>query len=432
MATTYEAISTTDLSGLSTITIGSIPATYTDLRVVITGSIATGTQNLQLQINGDTGANYGRTFMGANGSGYDTDKESNYTYITCDRYAYMSTNNNNFILDFNSYANSAYKSILIRGSNGATGISIVTAVWKSTAAITSLTFFPTGSTWTSGSSVTIYGIASTSALATTKATGGDIITTYNGYTYHAFLSSGTFTPSQALTADYLVVAGGGSGGNFGGAGGGAGGLLAVTSQSISTAQTVTIGAGGAGVVPSTFRGNSGSNSVFGSSTATGGGGGGSTPDSGNGRAGGSGGGAGGGAGGPGTGVGGTGVSGQGFAGGNAAGAGGSGGSGGGGAGAVGANGTSSETGGNGGNGSNAYSTWASATGTGANSGYYAGGGGGGTGTGVGGGSGGLGGGTGGHSGTDATPNTGGGGGGRWNSGTSSAGGSGLVIVRYAV
>jgi hypothetical protein len=62
-----------------------------------------------------------------------------------------------------------------------------------------------------------------------KATGGTVVV-YDGYYYHSFTSSGTFTPLQNITCDILIVAGGGSGGfGNGGGGGGAGGLLAFTS-----------------------------------------------------------------------------------------------------------------------------------------------------------------------------------------------------------
>jgi hypothetical protein len=445
-ASTYVKLASTTLTATtSTITFSNIPQGYTDLRLVICGNQYTSASygGYSLRYNSDSGSNYSSVGMYSNTTQGTTpisnsNNASSATSVGLGTMVDFTAGSNTWVshtaVDIMSYSNTtAYKTCLLSNSMIQSGdYSYVfrgVSTWRSTGAITALSFHAiTDPPFNVGLTVNIYGVK---AALVPKATGGDIVVQDGTYWYHAFRTTGAFVPRQALTADVLVVAGGGSGGNFGGAGGGAGGLLALTSQSISTAQTVTIGAGGAGVTPAGFRGNSGSDSVFGSNTATGGGGGGSTPDSGNGRAGGSGGGAGGGAGGPGTGTGGTGVSGQGFAGGNAAGGGGSGGSGGGGAGAVGANGTSSETGGNGGIGSNAYSTWATATSTGAN-GYYAGGGGGATGTGIGGGSGGLGGGTGGHSGTNATANTGGGGGARWNSGTSSAGGSGLVIVRYAI
>jgi hypothetical protein len=429
-APTYVKIASQTLtSTAASITFSNIPQGYTDL-VLVMNYFSTASEWPMIQFNSDTATNYSFTEMYGNGSSPASVRQSSVSGIWVGYGAYSpagSTNPGTIIINIKNYANATtYKTTLSR-SNSTNGVEATVGLWRSTSAINTIVLkHQTATTYMAGSTFTLYGIK---AAFVPKATGGDVIVQDGSYWYHAFRTTGAFVPRQALTADVLVIAGGGSGGNFGGAGGGAGGLLALTSQSISTAQTVTIGAGGAGVVPSGRQGNSGSNSVFGSSTATGGGGGGA--ESSNGKNGGSGGGAGGGAGGPGTGTGGTGVSGQGFRGGNGSGAGDSGGAGGGGAGAVGANGTGGETGGNGGVGTNTYSTWATATSTGA-SGYYAGGGGGATGTGVGGGTGGLGGGTGGHSGTNATANTGGGGGARWNGGTSSAGGSGIVIVRYAI
>jgi hypothetical protein len=420
----------------ASVDLNNIPQSgYTDLKLVVS---ARGTTNqiytlTDIWFNGETSGFSSRGLEGSGTAATTYTNPSIYFNAVQGATAPANTFSNNTAYIPN-YTSNKHKSVLVEGvlenTTSEAYASMQTGIWTSTASINSIQIKTRADVFTVGSTFSVYGVAAlgTDATRQAKASGGDIVISDGTHWYHAFLGSSVFKPFQTLSCDVLVVAGGGSGGNFGGAGGGAGGLLALTSQSISTAQTVTIGAGGAGVVPSGRQGNSGSNSVFGSSTATGGGGGGA--ESSNGKNGGSGGGAGGGAGGAGTGTGGTAVSGQGFAGGAGGGASG-GGAGGGGAGAVGANGTSGETGGNGGIGSNAYSTWASVTGTGA-SGYYAGGGGGATGTGVGGGTGGAGGGTGGHSGTDATANTGGGGGGRWNSATSSAGGSGIVIVRYPV
>jgi hypothetical protein len=118
----------------------------------------------------------------------------------------------------------------------------------------------TANTFLQYSTFYLYGVA---ALGTTPAivpyaTGGDTIMTDGTYWYHTFVSSGTFTPAKALTADYLVVAGGGGGGQGGqrcrwrrwtsctvGATGGGGSLESALSLGTS-AYTVTIGAGGAG------------------------------------------------------------------------------------------------------------------------------------------------------------------------------------------
>jgi hypothetical protein len=97
----------------------------------------------------------------------------------------------------------------------------------------------------------------------TTATGGTIIPD-SAYYIHSFTSSGTFQVSSAnqdATVDILMVAGGGSGGAGTGGGGGAGGLIYIESYPISVGSyTVTIGAGGTNDDVAT--GTSGSDTIF--------------------------------------------------------------------------------------------------------------------------------------------------------------------------
>jgi hypothetical protein len=298
-------------------------------------------------------------------------------------------------------------------------------------------------TFTAGTSFALYGL-STHQL---RATGGDIISSDGQYWYHAFTSSGTFTPVSTLTCDILTVAGGGGGGYNEAGGGGAGGVVFSTSQSISAASSITVGAGGPGGTSNTINGWTGSNSQFASLTAAvGGGGGGSRLGENGGFAGGTGNGAnpsvgGNGGSGGGGGIargGGSATAGQGNAG--AAGgdlAGGNGGGGGGGAGAVGVIGyrtVATSTAGNGGAGVNTYSAMLNYLNLG--SGGFIAGGGAGSISDVGGGGDQASGGSGGGGGSGilgpggyGVRNTGSGGGAGRNGGY---GGSGLVIVRYAV
>ena len=276
---------------------------------------------------------------------------------------------------------------------------------------------------------------------------GGIVTSVGGNTIHTFTTSGTLGPITALSASYLIVAGGaGSGSNVGG-GGGAGGLLSGSGVTIDPNSTylVTVGAGGAAVTGET-GGNSGSNSSFSMvSTAAVGGGGGSARTGGantGGAIGGSGGGGGGGTSGSLTGFAGT--SGQGYAGGNGQNASTFSGGGGGGAGGVGSN-ASVSSGGNGGVGATTSiitTTIANALSVGqvvSSSVYFAGGGGGGANaSSTSAGSGGSGGGGAGTKTSTAptagTANTGGGGGGGGDGSTGeigAAGGSGCVIISYA-
>ena len=440
--------STTLASSASSVTLDLTGITgYTDLMIVCspTNNQSINAADFTLNFNGDTTSGlYSQTILTANGS-LATSKHNtgnnNSMYLTY--YAAPSSGNpSTWIMNIQNYANTTtYKTVLARGNNAASGIDATVGLWRNTNAIISILVSNTVGTFSAGSTFTLYGIANADIGA--YATGG-IITQDSTYYYHAFGSSGTFTPSRALTADILVVAGGGGGAtslaaSYNGGGGGAGGLLTLSSQSLSsgTGYTCTIGGPGA-------AGSAGGNSVFNTSTAHGGGGGGTNGAGGTGGSGGGGGGAG-------TATGGTSNASGGELG-NAGGVG-SGGApyyyagGGGGAGTAGIAGTAGTT--NIGQGGAGYTSallnaMAAATSTGqlvSGNYYYAGGGGaGGNNTQALGGAGG--GGAGGYpstyyNGVAGTPYTGGGGGGGQASpssggysGVGGLGGSGIIIVRY--
>lgn len=107
----------------------------------------------------------------------------------------------------------------------------------------------------------------------------------------ALAAFGWTSGTSAVSASYLVVAGGAGGGKRIGAGGGAGGYRTGTASLNPTlSYTVTVGAGGAGSGVYSSIGSSGSDSVFNAITSTGGGGGDSSNPSKGGGSGGSGGG----------------------------------------------------------------------------------------------------------------------------------------------
>jgi hypothetical protein len=433
---------TVGAAGASSVTFNNIPQTgYTDLVLKHSNRLSGNANNYAIQFNGSSASAYSDKVLIGNGSTASSGSDA-----TNGVGIYGLTNENSYTANtFTSgeiyipnYTSSNYKSTSsddVQESNAAGVFSYLSAgLWSNTSAITSITITPTSSnSFAQYSTFYLYGVSAVGTTPTKapKALGGNIIETDGTYWYHAFLSSGTFTPATNLSCDILVVAGGGAGSSASGgtayAGGGAGGVLAFASQSLAanTGYTATVGAGGTG---GTGTGTAGSNSQFASLTASVGGG------YGGGGNGGSGGGAN-----PSFSIG-TGTSGQGNNGGTGYAGASDGAGGGGGAGAVGGNG-SSNTGGNGGAGTNSVTNWGalssalSTTGLGV-SGYIAGGGGGGyqspSGTAGTGGSGGGGAGSGnGGNAVSATANTGSGGGGT-RIGTAGSGGSGLIIVRYAV
>tara|TARA_R100000655_G_scaffold26313_5_gene54219 strand:- start:13704 stop:14852 length:1149 start_codon:yes stop_codon:yes gene_type:complete len=126
------------------------------------------------------------------------------------------------------------------------------------------------------------GISSTNFVISN---GGEITEYKSGstnYRVHSFLTSGEhkFSVSSAVTVDFLIVAGGGGSAGAEGhqgstGGGGAGGLVEGTSQSLSAGNyTVVVGAGGAKSTNVSVGASDGGDSSFNGFTATGGAGGG--------------------------------------------------------------------------------------------------------------------------------------------------------------
>jgi len=428
MPTTMQLIAkqTIGAGGAASVTFSSIPQTFTDIKVVVSvrGTYVGPGNSHSISFNGSSANFTGRLIQG-NGASASSGTTTQYVG---DIAAASSTANtfNNAEFYIPNYTGSNNKSISVDSvteNNATTAYATLVAVlWSNTAAINSITLTNDTGNYVEFSEFTLYGISNSTTTqnpTTPSAIGGDVITTDGSFWYHAFKYSGSFTPLKNLTADVLVVAGGGGGGQNYGSGGGAGGLQALTAQALTSATnyTCTVGAGGV-CAASNGRGFQGSNSQFGALTASlgGGAGGGNASGQYNGAAGGSGGG-GGGVSTPSTG--GAGTPGQGNAGGNQTGVGA--GSGGGGAGAAGS-GADAGIGAT----SSLINAMGSATTTGELSGgnyYFAGGG-----LSYSAGVRGLGGGA--PLQGSGTPNTGGGGGG--DGGSSKSGGSGIVIVRYAV
>ena len=459
MATnTYVALDKVTVgTATSSITFSSISSSYTDLYIVmqITGSAVS---YPFLRFNSDTGSNYSSTWLKGDGTSAASGRYSNITEGYINQSAgYTTTDAAIYNVQIQNYSNSTtYKTYLARANRAGIATDAVVGLWRSTSAISTLSVTAGTGTFSTGSTFSLYGIKA-DTNATAKATGG-VISSDSTYWYHTFAMSGTFTPSQSLTCDYMIVAGGGGGGGGtftnanGGGGGGAGGLRTFTSQSFSaTSYTVTVGAGGTGGSTSVGYGSNGSTTSFFSTSASGGGGGGSEAVTNNGNLGrGSNGGSGGGssqivASGPATGNSGGYSPVEGYNAGSAGSGSSATGTGGGGAGGLGGDrGTGNGSPGNGGIG--ATSSLINAIGAATSMGqlsssnyYFAGGGGGGTydqGTGgIGGiGGGGNGGGVRTIPGYPGTAFTGGGGGGSDSASGATAGGnggSGIVIVRYA-
>ena len=164
MPTTYEPIATNTLgSNTTTITFSSISGAYTDLVLVcqVQRSTATGTY-LQMRFNSDTGSNYSTTFLSGNGTSATSWRDSNRTDINLDYYA--APQNNSWTIrniSINNYSNTTtYKTVLNRANDASQGTDAGVHLWRSTAAISTITLTMPSNDFITGSTFTLYGIKS--------------------------------------------------------------------------------------------------------------------------------------------------------------------------------------------------------------------------------------------------------------------------------
>jgi hypothetical protein len=163
MASTYEPIATTTLgSAASSITFSSIPATYTDLRLVFVGKRDGATSNyVVVNVNNDTGTNYSDTQLNGNGTTATSTRNTTADAWYCGTVATIETNPAFFSLDIFSYAGSTYKTALSTFSNdrnGSGGVQYDVNLWRNTAAITSVKISAYTGNYASGTIATLYGI----------------------------------------------------------------------------------------------------------------------------------------------------------------------------------------------------------------------------------------------------------------------------------
>jgi len=159
MPTTYEPIATSTLgSAQASVTFSGIPQTYTDLVVVVSSPSASASAYSALTVNGDNGSNYSFTRLYGTGSAAGSNRGSNMTYWQT-QYLYSSGTYLNAICHFMNYSNTTTnKTMIERYNDAAYEVDAQVNLWRSTAAITSITFSRVSGNYATGSTFTIYGI----------------------------------------------------------------------------------------------------------------------------------------------------------------------------------------------------------------------------------------------------------------------------------
>jgi hypothetical protein len=162
MPVTYDNIATTTLgSATKNITFSGIPATYTDLKIVLVGTIETASDFIEITFNGTT-SGYSWTHLSGNGSTAASGRiTSNTKWVPNLPLAGSTTIPMLIVTDIFSYAGSTFKTGLMETSadtNGA-GLTIRSVgLWQNTAAITSIKLEVQTYNFNAGTIATLYGI----------------------------------------------------------------------------------------------------------------------------------------------------------------------------------------------------------------------------------------------------------------------------------
>jgi hypothetical protein len=168
MAATYTPIASITLgANATTVTFTSIPSTYTDLVFVINAKNDT-TTNSEIRFNSDSGSNYSATALYGNGSSAASTRETSTAQASIDWNAYITTGDFAYsnVINIMNYSNTTtYKTFLARANSAANGVDLIAGLWRSTAAINSLTILTTTGTrnFASGSTFNLYGILGANA-----------------------------------------------------------------------------------------------------------------------------------------------------------------------------------------------------------------------------------------------------------------------------
>jgi hypothetical protein len=157
---TYTPLATVTLATTtSSVTFGSIPATYRDLILVCSFAYpGSNASYVALRFNGDSGGNYNRVSMEGNGSTASSFSESGASagFIFG---GFLNTNPTSVLTQIMDYsATDKHKTYLSRGNSSSAVVGALAGRWANTAAITSVQVIPTLNNFYSGTTISLYGV----------------------------------------------------------------------------------------------------------------------------------------------------------------------------------------------------------------------------------------------------------------------------------
>jgi hypothetical protein len=160
---TYESIQTLVATGSSTsFTFSSIPSTYTDLRIVLSGRVTSAGNDMRMNFNNDS-SGYSWTY-GATSNGTTTNRGANQTsYIAGYQINPTTTSAFMFLYDINGYSDTSINtSVLVHNYTSGSDMLYLAGNWNNTAVVSTIKIDCTGSVpnnfFIAGSSATLYGL----------------------------------------------------------------------------------------------------------------------------------------------------------------------------------------------------------------------------------------------------------------------------------
>jgi len=153
---TYTPLATVTLgTAVSSVSFSAIPASYRDLIFVFNGT-TTIDDGVGLRFNGDTGSNYSNVRMFGNSGGAGSDTSTTTRIPTTAGNSSLRTAFISQVMDYS--ATDKHKTVLTRNNITDNNVTAIAGRWANTAAITSVTVLSPGSTITSGSTISLYGV----------------------------------------------------------------------------------------------------------------------------------------------------------------------------------------------------------------------------------------------------------------------------------
>ena len=155
---TYTPLATVTLgTTVTSVTFSSIPATYRDLILISQVQSVSGTDSLDIRLNGDATTDKSNVFMNGNGSSASSYTQNNVASINAGDVYSTDRNTVSISQIFDYSATDKHKTVLTRYSRAANIVLAIASRQPTTSAITSVEV-RCGTSFASGSTFALYGV----------------------------------------------------------------------------------------------------------------------------------------------------------------------------------------------------------------------------------------------------------------------------------